>query len=115
MPSGNEVARRRETLAHSTAQFFTEARPHAHTRRMRFPVLATVLFVCLGVALGGIVGYFPGYWVGGIATRRCFEMDCLFRGLWAFGGVVVGAVFGGLSAWRFRRSQQRRLTEEART
>jgi hypothetical protein len=76
-------------------------KPHTPEVRPRF---VTALFVLSGAVLGGVVGGFLGDWVGGIATQGCIEMDCLYRGLWILGGVLVGVAVGAPSVWWIRRS-----------
>ena len=67
-------------------------------------IVVSVASVLLGMLLGGIVGGLLGAFIGHVRTRGCIEMDCLESGLWVLGGVLLGALAGGVSLpWWFRR------------
>ncbi|RWB76097.1 MAG: hypothetical protein EOQ50_11600 [Mesorhizobium sp.] len=87
---------------------------YANPETERPPVFVSILAALLGIILGGAIGacggFFAGSLIADLTHMSCFEGACgFFAAFIGLGGLIVGAVAGGIFAiWRVNRRRPAR-------
>ncbi|MBZ9881320.1 MULTISPECIES: hypothetical protein [unclassified Mesorhizobium] len=87
---------------------------YANPETERPPVFVSILAALLGIILGGAIGACAGFFAGSLIAdlthMSCFEGACgFFAAFVGLGGLIVGAVAGGIFAiWRVNRRKPAR-------
>ncbi|UDL88393.1 hypothetical protein LGH82_25155 [Mesorhizobium sp. PAMC28654] len=83
--------------------------PEAERPSVLLSVVAAILGIILGAAVGAVAGFAAGSLIADATSMSCFEGGCgYFALLIGLGGLVIGAIVGGVFAvWRVNRRKRR--------
>ncbi|OBQ59312.1 hypothetical protein EB233_09690 [Mesorhizobium erdmanii] len=88
------------------------ARPQTEAPPLGVSILAALLGIVLGAIVGAVGGFLAGSLIADVAQVSCFEGGCgYFAAFFGLGGLVVGAIGGGiLAVWLVHRRKRKPVT-----
>ncbi len=88
------------------------AKPQTEAPPVGASIAAALLGIVLGAVVGAVGGFLAGSVIADVAEVSCFEGGCgYFAAFFGLGGLVVGAIAGGiLAVWLVHRRRRKPVT-----
>ncbi|QKD06212.1 hypothetical protein EB235_10745 [Mesorhizobium loti R88b] len=96
-------------LRHGSGAETVYAKPETEAPPVLVSIAAALLGIVLGAAVGAVGGFLAGSVIADVAQVSCFEGGCgYFAAFFGLGGLVVGAIGGGiLGVWLVHRRKRK--------